>query len=271
MRVTIFALSMLISYAGVAQQGYNIKFKINGLKDTTIYLGNYYGESTYLKDTARVDSNGEFAFFSDKPLSYQGVYFLVLDKTKIFEMVVGTNQHFSMSTATADYVKNMRVDGDIDNKLFFENMLFNMARHQEAEPLLKTIQDSTKAEDNKKGAREALAEINEKVIAYQSEIIANYPATITAKILKASQPIKIPDPPKNPDGTIDSTFQLQWYRDHFFDNFDFSDPALICMPRPMYSEKITEFLDKLFVPQPDTITKAVDTIIATGKKESGNL
>ncbi len=35
-----------------------------------------------------------------------------------------------MSTRREDYVKNMKVTGDVDNKLFFENMVFNMERHQ---------------------------------------------------------------------------------------------------------------------------------------------
>ena len=57
-----------------------LDFQITGLKDTTIYLGNYYGETTYLKDTARVNSKGEFVFEGKKPLTYQGVYFLVMKK-----------------------------------------------------------------------------------------------------------------------------------------------------------------------------------------------
>ena len=165
----------------------------------------------------------------------------------------------------------MKVTGDLDNKLFFENMIFNMERHQEAEPFLKVIQDSTLTEDKKKSAREAFAKINDKVVAYQSEIIAKNPATVTAKILKANQAIKIPDAPKKADGSIDSTFQLRWYREHFFDNFDLAAPALICLPRPLYRDKINEYLDKLYAPNPDTITKAIDKIIAKCKKESGNL
>lgn len=266
MRNIVFVFCSLLSTLSFAQQGYNLKFQISGLKDTTIYLGNYYGETTYLKDTAKVNDKGEFVFEGKKPLMYQGVYFLVLGKTPIFEMVIGANQHFSMSTTTEDYRKYMKVNGDPDNKLFFENMVFNMERHKEAEPYLKVIQDSTLAEDKKKSAREAFAKINEKVVAYQAEIISKNPSTVTARIIKASQPVKIPDPPKRSDGSIDSTFQLRWYREHFFDNFDLADQALICLPRPMYREKINEYLDKLHAPQSDTITKAIDKIIAKAKK-----
>jgi len=44
---------------------------------------------------------------------------------------------------------------------------------------------------------------------HPKEIIAKHPTTMTARKLRADQPIVVPDPPKKPDGTIDSTFQLR--------------------------------------------------------------
>lgn len=265
MRVPLIALLFLISLMSFGQTAYKLQFKVQGLKDTTVYLGYYYGESTFVKDTAKVNSNGEFVFNGKQPLR-QGVYFLVLDKTRVFEFVVGQTQQFSLTTSTADYVKNMAVTGDIDNKLFFENMVFNMERHKEAEPFIKVIQDSTLSEDQKKDARAAFAKINDKVTSYQDEIIGKHPTTLTARMFKANKPVKIPDAPKKPDGSIDSTFQLRWYREHFFDNFDLADEAVIQMPRPIYQEKINEFLDKLYVPQPDSLSKAISKVVEKAKK-----
>jgi peroxiredoxin len=265
MRLTVFALCFFTAAVCLGQQGYNLQFKVQGWKDTTAYLGHYYGESTYLKDTAKVNSKGEFVFQGNKPLS-RGVYFLVLNKIKIFEILVGDNQRFKMETNADEYIKNMIVTGDLDNKLFFENMLFSADRHKEADPYIKVLQDSTLKEDQKKDARIAYSKINDKVMAYQADIIAKYPKTLTATLFKANQPVRIPEPPKKPDGTIDSTFQLRWYREHFFDNFDLSDDALIRMPRPIYSEKINEYLDKLYAPQADTISKALQRVVAKAKK-----
>jgi thiol-disulfide isomerase/thioredoxin len=267
MRLTLISLLFLFTMGALAQAqpGYKIDFRIDGLKDTTIYLGYYYGESTFLKDTAKINGRGEFVFDGKEALP-QGVYFVVLDKTRIFEMVVGQNQHFSMSTKTSDYVKNMIVTGDPDNKLFFQNMAFNMERHTEAEPFIKILQDSLLSDEAKQEARASFNKINDKVLAYQEEVIAQNPTTLTARIFKANKPVKIPDPPKRPDGTIDSTFQLRWYREHFFDNFDLADDALIRMPRPMYQEKVNEYLDRLFVPQADSIIKALDFIVSKAKK-----
>jgi peroxiredoxin len=195
-----------------------------------------------------------------------GVYFLVLNNIRQFEFVVGENQRFGMSTTTVEYVRDMKVTGDVDNQLFFENMLFNAERHREAEPLLKVIQDSTIAEGDKKTARDGFEKVNEKVTAYQNDLIARHPGTITAKILRSTQTIKIPDAPKRADGTTDSTFQLRWYRQHFFDNFDLGDPDMICMPRPMYRDKVFEYLDKLYAPNPDTITMAINQVLERAKK-----
>jgi thiol-disulfide isomerase/thioredoxin len=265
MRPGLITLILFLSLQCAAQTGYKIKFKVDGLKDTTAYLGYYYGESTFVKDTATVNHSGEFAFEGRQSLP-QGVYFLVLNKTRIFELVVGQNQNFTLETNTSDYVKHMKVTGDVDNKLFFDNMIFNMERHQEAEPYLTVLQDSTLSEEQKKDAREAFMKINEKVLAYQEKVINEHPATLTARIFKANKPVKIPDPPKKADGSIDSTFQLRWYREHFFDYFDLADDALIRMPRPIYQEKINEYLDKLYAPQADTLKKALNRVITKAKK-----
>lgn len=265
MRIILTFLLAIVFISGFAQPAYRIEMKITGLKDTTAYLGYYYGESTFIKDTARVNTNGELVFDGKQKLA-QGVYFLVLNKTRIFEFVVGTNQQFSLASNTSDYVRNMSVRGDVDNKLFFENMLFNMERHKEAEPHLKVLQDTTLAEEQKKDAREAFNKVNEKVQSYQDGIITKHPETLTARLLKANKPVRIPDPPKKPDGSIDSTFQLKWYREHFFDNFDLADDAYIRMPRAMYQEKVYEYLNKLFVPHADSITKAIDFIVSKARK-----
>jgi thiol-disulfide isomerase/thioredoxin len=265
MRIALISILLFISASSIAQSGYKIQFKVDGLKDTTAYLGYYFGESTFIKDTAQVNHTGDFVFDGKQALP-QGVYFLVVNKIKLFELVVGTNQKFSLQTNTVDYVKDMEVTGDIDNQLFFENMVFNMERHKEAEPFIKVIQDSTLKEDGKKAARENFMKINEKVLAYQDEVINKHPTTLTARIFKANKPLKIPDPPKKEDGTIDSTFQLRWYREHFFDNFDLSDDALIRLPRPLYQEKVYEYLDKLYAPQADTLKKALTRVISQAKK-----
>ncbi|MEJ0057986.1 MAG: thioredoxin-like domain-containing protein [Bacteroidota bacterium] len=90
--------------------------------------------------------------------------------------------------------------------------------------------------------------------------------TLTARYLKSTKPIDIPEAPKKANGTIDSTFQLRYYRQHFFDNFDLADDALIRLPKPVYSEKLNEYLDKLFFQQPDSLMNAINGLAAKAQK-----
>jgi peroxiredoxin len=265
--LSLLLFSVLGFQADAQKPGYEIKFKITGLKDTTAYLGYYYAESTYVRDTARVNANGEFLFKGKEALP-QGVYFIVLDKMRLFEpgFVLGANQHFSLESKREDMVKNMVVKNDVDNKLFFDNMRFNMERNKEAEPFIKILQDNDIDEAKKKEAREAFAKVNDKVLDYQNKLIAANPTTMTARWLKMNKRIEIPDPPKKADGKIDSTFQLRYYRAHYFDNFDLGDDALIRLPQPTYSQKVNEYLDKLFPPQADSLKKAIEFMVSKAKK-----
>lgn len=265
MKLLSFFITCLISLGALAQPGYKIDLKIKGLKDTTAYLGYYYGETTYLKDTAKVDSQGQCSFKGKKNLP-QGVYFFVLNKTKFFDFIVSANQHFILETSLDDNIRQMKVTGDEDNRLYFENMVFISEQHKLADPFIKIIQDSTLDEDAKKSARESFQKVNDVVVAKQAEIIDKYPATLTARMLKMTRRIDVPPAPKKADGTIDSTFQLRYYREHFFDNFDLGDPALVQLSHPYYQEKMNEYLDVLFLQMPDTLMAAIDGMAVKAKK-----
>ncbi len=265
MKSLIIIVHLFISVGSLAQTGYKIDFKIKGLKDTTAYLGYYTLETTYIKDTARINSQGIGTFEGKQSLA-QGFYIFVLGKTKILDLVVSNQQHFSFETSTDEYIQNMKVKGDDDNRLLFENLIFISERHKEASPFLKILQDSTLNEDQKKASREAFAKVNDKVMKYQDDIILKYPTTMTARFLKADKPIQIPDAPKLADGSIDSTFQLRYYRAHYFDNFDLADDALLRLPKPYYTTKVNDYLDKLFLQSPDSVMAAIDGLAIKVKK-----
>jgi len=85
-------------------------------------------------------------------------------------------------------------------------------------------------------------------------------------MMKAFTPIEVPYPPRKANGNIDSTFRLKYYRQHYFDNFDLSDDAMIRLPQPLYQQKLKEYLGNLFVPQPDSLTKAIYAVVDKAKK-----
>jgi peroxiredoxin len=269
MRKLITLFILITSLSSFAQNTYQIDFKIKGLKDTTAYLGYYYGESTYVMDTARTNAQGVISFTGKKVLP-QGVYMLVFKKgkesIKLFDIVVSQDQSFSLETSTEDYVKNMKVTGDQDNKLFFENMIHNLERNKEAEPYVKILQDTSVREENKKEAREAFSKVGKKVMEYQDNIIKTYPTSLTARILKANKAIEVPPAPKLANGRTDSTFQFRYYKEHYWDNFDLADDALIRMPKPIYMEKLKDYMNKMVAPQSDSIMKEINRLAQMARK-----
>src|SRR5689334_24915730 len=118
MRYQFLIAALLISLAAAAQPGYKIDFKVKGWKDTTAYLGYFQGDQTFVKDTAKVNAQGEFSFDGTKPL-LQGIYIIVVNKNRLLDFVVGTDQRFSLETDKDDLLRRMKVTGDEDNKIFF--------------------------------------------------------------------------------------------------------------------------------------------------------
>src|SRR5688572_28157546 len=194
MRYSLLVAALLMSLSAIGQPGYKIDFTIKGWKDTTAYLGYFQGDQTYVRDTARVNAKGEFTFEGSKPL-LQGIYILVVEKSRLLDFVVGADQRFSVETEKENMIKAMKVTGDDDNKVFFDYARFDLDQRIKAEPLVKVLRDSSLREDAKKDARESFRKVSEDVITYQSELIKNHSTTMTARYLKAQREVEVPPTP----------------------------------------------------------------------------
>ena len=87
LKSTFFIATLLAAFTVSAQSKYKIKGHIEGLKDTSIYLANYYGNKLYYNDTAMVDSKGNFAF-DGKPYNECGKYAIVVNNQSRMDIVV---------------------------------------------------------------------------------------------------------------------------------------------------------------------------------------
>jgi len=60
LRYLIIVILILCRIDGfAAKEDITLKLKIKGLKDTICFLGNYFGDKQYLRDTAKINSKGE--------------------------------------------------------------------------------------------------------------------------------------------------------------------------------------------------------------------
>lgn len=241
-----------------AQNGHDISVKVHGMKDTTALLAFYYGNNTYLKDTGYFDSKGVATFKGDEPLP-GGIYLFVLPNQNYFEFIIN-EQKFKLETDTGDMVKNMKVFGSKENEIFFDYLKFIGKERKEADVLKKQLDAlSDDQKDEKDKFRKQLRDIDDAVKAKQKEIQEKYPESFYAKVLKMMQEPEIPDAPEG----ADSLWNYRYYKNHYFDNIDFSDDRLL--RTPVFQEKIERYLNKLTIQIPDSINKATDVIMEKAK------
>ncbi|TXB66042.1 redoxin domain-containing protein [Vicingus serpentipes] len=248
------------TFAG--NEGYKIKIKINGLKDTTCYLGNYYGNKQYYKDTARVDGNGVCVFEGEESLP-GGIYTLIYNNTMLFEIIVN-EPVIELETDTTNYVKKLVVKKSAENKLFYEHLFFITEKQRSIQLLQGKMEKAD--EDGKKKLREDITAISNEIKDFRLGIIEKNPNTLVASIFNAMKEPEVPNFETEKNDSIVRYLQYKYIKDNYWDGFDFSDERLI--RTPIYHNKLDRYLNKIVFQRPDSINKEADWILKQTKPET---
>ena len=254
-KYSAFIVSFFASITLCAQSGYRIEGTIKGLKPEAYTLAHYFGTSQYIvKDTAVADANGQLIFSGAKALP-EGLYMLLRpNKSRLTDFVIGPEQHFSFTSDTASVVGNMQIKGSTDSELFYKYQQQILGYSNEIAVLqaqLKFRQDML-AQTKINGVRRQIMESFRQFIKENGH-------TLTGKILKAGAEPQLPNPPKRPDGRIDSAWLFRYYKAHFWDDFDFTDERLV--RTAALQRKLDRYIQEITFPEPDSIIQASDFII----------
>jgi len=241
-----------------SQNGYDITVQFKNTKNMKCYLGHHFGDKQFKIDSADIDKSGKVNFKSDEDI-IGGLYLVFLPTQKYFEFILNEPK-LSMTTDTTDFLGTTAFKQSKENKLFYEDLRFISAKKEEAAVLgneLKKLDKNDEAAT--KPLNDKLLELDKEVKAYRSNLIEKNEGLFYVKILKASPEPEVPDPPQNPDGSIDSTFQFNYYKKHFLKNVDFSDAKML--NTPILQSKMKQYFDLLTLQQPDSILKSAYYII----------
>ena len=161
-----------------ADGGYNIKVHIDGLADSTVYLGYYYGDKQYVKDTLKLDKKANGAFKGTKPLE-GGIYFVLVPGNTIFELMIDNEQTFSVSTKftgdASDLTKLLKTEGSDEVKMYVDYQQFMINQNAKALPLRNRL-PKAKAKEEKE-IRDSLAILSKEVMARWDDIETNHNKT----------------------------------------------------------------------------------------------
>ncbi len=247
--------------------GFQIKVKIEGYQQKEAYLGYYFGDKQYLKDTAYAEPDGRFYFEGNEKLT-GGMYLIVLppDNQFIQLLIDDDNQWFSLETKISDLSGNVKITGSEDNKRFYDYLKFITDRRPKADDLKKQLEEAKDDEKKKVKIEEKIKVLDDEVMAHQKNIVAQFPKSMTALVIKANMPL---DPPKFEGEQKDKDLQaFYWMRSHWFDNLDLADPKLV--RTPFLFPKVEHFINKMTVQHPDSLILAVDKVLGKMRTAEDN-
>ncbi|RYF55030.1 MAG: DUF4369 domain-containing protein, partial [Cytophagaceae bacterium] len=263
--LTIASAMSLLAQSAPATGGaaYTINGQIRGVSDTTCVLAHYYGTTQYIpKDTARTDHDGRLVLTGTKPLP-EGLYLLVTPKNGYIEFLIDSDQTFSFATDTGSVVKNMKITGSKENELFYGYQQSLNKLYEEASVLNK---------QKKAGDATANADVDKKMALLQKQAQAERDQLFTAnknafavKIIKAASEPEVPTAPKASNGRPDSVWVFNYFKKHFWDDYDFSDERFI--RTNILQRKLDRYIKELTVQNADSLVKEADYVV--GKAQAG--
>ncbi len=265
-RWTLLVAVLFFALAAKAQEGHDIRIKVPEFKDTTAILAYHLGNSKYIRDTLYFDSEGVIEM-KGNDLIERGMYLLVVPGEKYFEFIIADDQHFSMETHAPDFVENMKVEGSLDNDLFYQDMRNIISKRDDYEKFSsRYVKIKDEKPDSAAILKEKMEALDKDVRSFRSKIKEEYPETFYATFLRALDEPEIPDIPIDPEtGEADSSYPYRYYKKHYFDGFDFNEPGLL--RTPVFHQKLTTYMKDLTPQLPDSVIESADYIL---EKVSGD-
>jgi len=245
----------------VASDKYDIKIKIDGqFKDSALLLTSYYGEKIKIIDTAFAVKPGEFVFSGNNKLP-GGIYMVVsMDKKKLFEFIVDSDQNFTMNTNESNYALGMKVNGSKENVLFYSYLIHNEKQFQINKSLVSKIDSLKSINEDVTYYKSVLDSVNKQTIDYKIKVIDDNKGTFVSALLNSMRDIEVPDSIKN---SSDSTLPFRYYKQHYWDYIDLSDSALL--RTPVYMRKVNQYFEQVVIFHPDSVINAIDLVISKAR------
>ena len=259
--ILAFLTMVTLSLHVAGKDGYTIKVRFTDAKDSLIYLCHYYGKNTtvFKDDSARLNSNGEANFKSDKKI-IGGIYMLLFaDKSASMEMILLNGDNFSLEVAKSNIYKTANFKGVTENIDFYGYQLF-LVDYGKSYQKLEADLSNAKTKTDSTAIQGRMREKGKELTGFRKSYIEKKPQSFLAKIFNAVEEPEIPTVlPTLPDGKKDSSYPRLYYKTHYWDKFDLHDDRLIYTP--LYERKLDDYMTKLVIPVPDSVIHEADSLL----------
>ena len=227
-RLYILVALAVVSCAGKVEKHTGLRAELEGLEDKTqVILAGYLGERLYPKDTFYTDAKGAI-YVADLTKYEKGMYALVAHpqdtaKATVIDLILAGEDfvHLQAQAGKRNESNHVKVLVSEENKILYDYLELMSAYQTKMKSLEEQFQTSfsddlkAKVEEEIKAETEALNKTQEQIIA--GSLYAN-------KMLALAIAPLVPEPPVT-EQNID-LWKSVYYRQHFWDNVDFTDESL---------------------------------------------
>lgn len=262
---TLFLMSIpLFSLLGQEQaNGYELKFHIKDAKKETFYLAYQIQETVYLLDSTALTS-GETVTFAGKSSLPNGMYELAGKKSgSLLSFIIDDESYFQYTIDTSRNPLNFKTENSKANAVMLDyQQKLVLAQQRLQQYQYKASYFSSRGiVDSVNHYRKAIYDLNIEVNDYTSQLINTHPDMLFVKMQKALQIIEIPENKEISNEAELEAYQLAYYIEHYWDNFDFRDARLIAIP--VLHQRLNSYIfDYLFSLDYDAIIRNIDLLIA---------
>ena len=245
--ILFMALSLMMTGSVLGQSPFNVDVTVTGLSNDTVYLANYYGSKLYYSDTTVTDTDGHFTF-KGKAFDECGKYAVVLPGPVFFDIML-VNEPMEFKTTKTNPQGDMVVIKGEENKVFYDYLSYLNAKRSERNPHDAILKDSTSSPLQIEIAKNAMVIMNTEVLEYQDALIDDPRDYLFGKYLGM---LRDPIIPSVPDHVEDARlWNYLWYRSHYWDRVDFSDPRMV--RDGSFHNLIERWWGQVIPPDPDTL------------------
>ena len=142
-------LSFLIAGLALAQTEtpppYRIEVTIDGFEGGQCKFIGIYGDQSFMALPAFTVAGPGIVVTKDEAFP-GGLYSLVLPGGQGLQILLDTDQQFSIHTTLDDLTGAAKITGSLDNKLFYENLIYEISYQKSVDPLIDEINELKKTD-----------------------------------------------------------------------------------------------------------------------------
>ena len=224
-----------------------------------LLLGRYYGGSQYIVDTIKYNpKTKDYTVYSDTPKE-GGLYLLITADRNYAELIIDKNQQYTVEATYPDILSSIKFIGSPENQLYQDFAAdgtndvkklqkFNEEYKRLTDTAVSKEYDSVRIEKIKAQVTEVYKEMDEK----KDKFVKDHPEHLMSILFKAQKEVVVPAAPEEVPDSLKQEWQYEYYKNHYFDNFDLCDDRVV--RTPLFHQRLADFCDKVLRMQlPDTV------------------